>query len=111
MLSSVLLLSSVLRLCCRLCCCSRQSSDCVVVCVVVIVSPQTVLSSVLLQLHMYVKDGMRRELKDRYEFDNFMGRAWNRVQVRVSHLTQSLTLESQVTHLPSARQVSVDLIH
>ena len=38
----------------------------------------------VLQLHRSVKDGMLNDLKNEYEFDNAIGKAWNRVQVRVS---------------------------
>jgi tetraspanin-18 len=33
-------------------------------------------------IHLYVKDGMRGQIKERYEWDNYEGYAWNRVQVR-----------------------------
>ena len=38
----------------------------------------------VLQLHRSIQRGMKNDIRNEYDFDNAIGRAWNRVQVRVS---------------------------
>jgi len=40
------------------------------------------------QMHLVVKPAMRNQLNKYYEWDNTLGRAWNRVQVKVSVKSQ-----------------------
>ena len=45
------------------------------------------LLCLVFQLHRSIQRGMKNDLKNEYDFDNGIGKAWNRVQVRVSERT------------------------